>query len=268
MALGFAAPAIAFVVTYEGGPGYPSPPAWQRFVSGTPERRVENGWLIETVQEGERDHYFYDLGGIGSLVGRFFVEWRAITDNPDWLIDEFQIPAVVAAGGHGPLYHVVMTESAAVLSFLYRPRVIVPIAPGVHTYRIEVYADEYVWYIDGVVVDGGVPEGPYPDPNAFIIWGVDALQDGAPTATTAFDYLRFGEIAQDASGDYDSDADVDWRDYRFVHECLTKDGELLGGPVESGPGAGPGCAFTDFDSDGDVDLLDIAEFQIHFTGSQ
>jgi hypothetical protein len=258
------APALAFVFTYEANV-YPIPPAWERIVTGTPERRLEDGWLIQTVVEGEQDDYSYDLGGISSLVGRFFVEWRAVTDYPEWLIDDWQTPTALAAGGMGGvLYHVVMTESAAVLlRDIYIPRVIVPISAGEpHTYRVEVYSDEYVWYIDGVVVDSGVPEGPYPDPNAFVAWGTRGFE--GMTNTTAWDYVRFGEIAEDASGDYDSKFGINLGDYRFVHECLTNDGPgLFGGPDRN---AGPGCRFTDFDDDGDVDLRDFADFQIVFTG--
>jgi hypothetical protein len=146
---------------------------------------------------------------------------------------------------------------------IYIPRVIVPISVGEpHTYRVEVYSDEYVWYIDGVVVDSGVPEAPYPDPNASVTFGAELLSDGypPPPTTTAWDYVRFGEIPEDASGDYNSDGVPD---YRFVHECLTN--ERLG--INGGPdqNAGPGCRFTDFDFDGDVDLRDFAEFQVIYT---
>jgi hypothetical protein len=263
-ALSLTAPALAFVYSYEGL-GFPNPLAWQRTVYGTPERRLENGWLILTVKEGDKDTYRYDLGGIGSLVGRFFVEWRAMTDYPEWLIYEWQTPAAAAAGGQGGvLYHVVMTESAAVLlRDIFIPRVIVPISVGEpHTYRIEVYADQYVWYIDGVVAGSGVPEGPYPDPNAFVAWGVQSYQ--GMTNTTTFDYIRFGEIPEPASGDYDSDWEVARDDYRFARECMSKEGpDLFGGPGEN---TGPGCAFTDFDFDLDVDLVDFAEFASRYTG--
>jgi hypothetical protein len=166
----------------------------------------------------------------------------------------------------GSIYHVVMTESAAVLlRDIFIPRVIVPISVGEpHTYRIEVYADEYLWYIDGVIVDSGVPEAPYPDPNAQIVWGAEVTHDSAPTATTAFDYVRFGEIPEPASGDYGNNGEVGLGDYRFVYDCLSKEGpDLLGGPGEN---TGPGCAFTDFDFDLDVDLFDFAEFASHYTG--
>jgi hypothetical protein len=51
-------------------------------------------------------------------------------------------------------------------------------------------------------------------------------------------------------------------DYYFAHECLTnRRPGINGGPHLD---AGPGCRFTDFDFDGDVDLRDLAAFQNHF----
>lgn len=202
-----------------------------------------------------------------SLVGRFFVEWRVITDNPEWLIDEWQVPTVVSAAGKaGVLHHTVMTESAAVLlRDVVIPRVIASISIELpHVYRVEVFADEYIWYIDGVVIDSGTPEGAYPDPNAFVIWGASLTYDGAPPATTAWDFVRLGRIPDNASGDYNSDTAVTLFDHYFVADCMTKDGPgIFGGPSND---AGPGCRFADFDADSDVDLLDFAEFQNLFNG--
>jgi hypothetical protein len=158
-ALSLTAPALAFVFSYEAVV-YPNPPAWQRTVDGTPERRLENGWLILTVEEGDQDSYYYDIGFSG-LVGRFFAEWRAVTNSPAWLIEKWQAPAVLSCGGQGAtFYHVVMTESAAVLlRDVFIPRVIVPISAGQpHTYRVEVFANQYLWYIDGVVVTAASPK--------------------------------------------------------------------------------------------------------------
>jgi len=66
-----------------------------------------------------------------------------------------------------------------------------------------------------------------------------------------------GPIAEDGSGDFDSDQDVDLDDYQYFQECFDN----------SGPGidAGPGCRFADFDDDTDVDLQDLAQFQNSFT---
>ncbi len=262
---GLGVPAPAQVITYEGNV-FPEQAGWQRLRSA-PERNLEDGWLIEWLPRPAQDFYRYNIGGMTSLVGRFFVEWRAVTDNPSWLIDEWQVPAVVsAAGREASLYHTVMTESAAVLlRDLVIPRVIVPVSIGIpHVYRVEVFPDEYIWYIDGVATDSGIPEGPYPDPNAFLGWGAEVTYDGAPPATTAWDFVRVGRIPDDASGDYNSDGAGTLFDMYFFDDCLTKDGPgIFGGP---GNDAGPGCRFTDFDADGDVDLFDFAEFQNVFNG--
>lgn len=261
---GLGVPALAQVITYEGVVA-PDPSHWERVATSNVERSLDNGWLTQVIEGEELDEYRCNIGGIGGLVGRFFFEWRAITDNPEWLIYKFQVPTVVVAGGNvGVIYHVVMTESAAVL---YRdiniPWVVVSFSVDEpHTYRVEVFADEYVWYVDGVVVDSGVPEGPYPDPNARITWGIEGNDD--VTATTAWDFVRVGRIPDEASGDYDSDAAVTLIDQYFVADCLTKDGPgIFGGP---GNDAGPGCRFADLDADGDVDLLDFAAFQNDFNG--
>ena len=108
-------------------------------------------------------------------------------------------------------------------------------------------------------MDIGVPQGAYPDATSRLTWG--AFREYVD-ATTRWDFVRFGQIPLDASGDYDSDAAVTLIDQYFVADCLTKDGPvLLGGP---GNDAGPGCRFADFDADSDVDLLDFASFQSAF----
>lgn len=223
MAFAVCGVAPAQVITYEGSI-FPETLGWQRFSGTAPQRNVDGGWLIQTIEHGQ-DYYRYDIGGMTGLVGRFFVEWRAVTDNPEWLIYEWQVPAVVSAAGRAAsLYHTVMTESAAVLlrdNFI--PRVIVPISIGLpHVYRVDVFPDKYLWYIDGVVIDSGVPEGSYPDPDAFVIWGASLTYDGAPAAITAWDYVRLGRIPDDASGDYDSNGAVTLIDQYFVADCLTR----------------------------------------------
>ena len=136
------------------------------------------------------------------------------------------------------------------------PIVWVDIEAGVpHTYRLELYGLElYVWCIDGEVVDSGVPEGPYPTSDSFIVFGAKAA--GRPT-TTRWDYIRYGTIPDDGSGDFDSDGDRDLRDFYFFEECLRNGG--------SGTDAAPSCTWADMDADGDADLLDFAEFQAAFT---
>jgi hypothetical protein len=139
------------------------------------------------------------------------------------------------------------------------------VGPGIaHTYRLElVGVVSYAWYIDGMLVDDGIPEGAYPTDNSHVIsfrgksWYLES--------TTRWDYIRYGVIPEDGSGDYDSDEDVDARDFYFFHECLTNTRPgINGGPDND---AGPGCRFADFDADSDVDLRDVAVFQQIFTSS-
>ncbi|MCH7526818.1 MAG: hypothetical protein IID39_05220, partial [Planctomycetes bacterium] len=137
------------------------------------------------------------------------------------------------------------------------PFVFVDIETGIpHTYRIEHYTDElYIYYIDDEIVDSGVPEGDFPNASARIIWG--SLMWWTPS-TNEWDYVRYGTIPEPGSGDYDSDHDLDIRDFYFFNECLAN-----GGPDTE---AGPGCRWADIDQDNDVDFHDFALFQLAFTG--
>ena len=126
-----------------------------------------------------------------------------------------------------------------------------------HTYRLELNGpDVYMWFIDGELIDSGAPEGPYPTFDSTLIWGArhDIYENNA-----RWDFVRYGTIPDDASGDFDSDDDVDGHDFYFFHECFSN----------RGPGidAGPGCRFADIDADNDVDLKDIAAFQNAFGGA-
>ena len=78
--------------------------------------------------------------------------------------------------------------------------------------------------------------------------------------TTQWDYIRFGVIPVEGSGDFDSDGDLDLTDWYFFEECLTN-----GGPDTE---AGPGCLWADIDQDGDVDFGDLGLVQLAFTGSE
>jgi hypothetical protein len=136
------------------------------------------------------------------------------------------------------------------------PIIFVEVAPNaMHTYRLELSSDQlYVWYIDGEIVDSGVPEGIFPsfNPNVNMrgkAWNLPS--------TTWWDYIRFGRMPDDGSGDFDSDGDLDDADLYFVQECAGMPGD----------DAGPGCRFADFDGDSDVDLVDLAQFQAGFTSS-
>ncbi len=65
-----------------------------------------------------------------------------------------------------------------------------------------------------------------------------------------------GQTVGAASGDTNADGSVDLTDYVDFEACLL-------GPDG---GLGTGCECFDFDSDNDADLLDVATFQVNFTG--
>ncbi len=140
----------------------------------------------------------------------------------------------------------------------------VEIDPAVaHTYRIELDANRYTFYIDSFLIDQGAPEGPFPAlESPRITWLGRSIY---LPCENGWDYIRYGVTPLDGSGDYDSDGAETLIDHYFVTDCLTKDGPgIVGGPGEN---AGPGCRFADFDADGDANLLDVAEFQNLFNGS-
>jgi hypothetical protein len=252
----------------------PETVGWERRPHDNPQgdRLLRDGWFVQTVRlpdgwpgpTGEFDFYRMPLTAFVG-VDRFFVEWRAITDNPTWLLDLFQVPAVVSASGNSSTYHTTMTDGMIrVLGRGFVPFTAIDVEPGVaHFYRVEIDGTKsFTWFVDGQVVESGIPHAAYPDPTAFLIWGVGREY---VDATTAWDYIRFGVIPEEASGDFDSDGAVTLFDFYFFHDCLTKDGPgIYGGPNRD---AGPGCRFADFDGNQSVDLLDFAEFQNMFDSS-
>lgn len=193
---------------------------------------------------------------------RFFVEWRIETDG-----DRSELPWGGAAGfsawsNGGVNYLFSIARDQAELNRDNRlPIVLVDIEPGVpHTHRLELYGDElYVWYIDGQVVDSGIPEGAFPsfNPNVNMRAKAAFLEN-----TTRWDYVRWGSIPADGSGDFDSDGDHDLRDFYFLHECILG----VDRPIMRGGGVDPGCLWADLNQDNVADLLDFAEFQVSFTG--
>ncbi len=127
-----------------------------------------------------------------------------------------------------------------------------------HTYRLEQYAvNEYFLFIDDVLVDEGTPEGPYPSSSPELAFRARSV---FVDSVTEWDYIRWGEIPTPGSGDFDSEGDVDTRDFFYFDECLKN-----GGPEAD---AGPGCTWADMDQDGDVDFRDFAEFQLIFNTTE
>lgn len=230
-----------------------------------PVLQIEEGWFVIRLDfcpgspppGGQQVDYTRSIVEfIGSST--YFVEFRGESTAP-----ASELP--IGGGGFVSAWSVggvnYKNNFASDLVELWRdnhiPTVYVSIAPGLpHTYRLELYGSSlYVWYIDGHIVDSGLPEGPYPIANAHI--NFDAGMRWFPS-TTRFDYIRFGDIPDPGSGDFDSDADRDLRDYGYFHECLSNGG--------IGVDPGPSCRWADINFDFACDMHDFGAFQRAFTG--
>lgn len=261
------------VISYECN-SFPTEDGWEIGQEWcAPAQWVEDGWFLQHVAlcdgvdppGGQQSSFVRSLEDFLG-VDRFFVEWRVVTDGD---ASELPLggPANLVAFSTGPVnYRFSIASSEVELNRDNRlPFGLAYVTPGVpHTHRLGLYGDElYVWYVDGLVVDSGLPEGIFP---SFVPTIGFRTKSAFLEHTAAWDYIRYGVIPIDGSGDFDSDEDVDGRDFYFFHECLSN--RRLG--INGGPGndAGPGCRFADFDSDTDVDLRDMAEFQITFTGGE
>jgi hypothetical protein len=112
----------------------------------------------------------------------------------------------------------------------------------------------FKWFLDGQLIDEGLAEGVFPSDNATITWRGKAWY---LPAENAWDYIRYGVIPVDASGDFDSDGHIDLRDWRYFVECVERTGITPGDP---------GCQWADLDFDTDVDMRDFGGFQRVFGG--
>ncbi len=246
---------------------------WELAVSYCePESWNDQGWYYQQLSleacppgpGGGRESYRRSLQSLNGTT-QFFAEFRLQTDG-----DSSEIPggapAVVAIGNFfGVGYNVTIAKDLVkFLRDVDLPIWFIEIEPNApHTYRIELYPGRYAFYIDAYLIDEGVPEGPFPAHDSLITW---RGRSWYLPCHNAWDYIRYGVIPADGSGDYDSDGAVTFDDFYYFHECLTNDRPGINGGPEND--AGPGCRFADFDSDGDVDLRDIAEFQERFEAPQ
>ena len=228
-----------------------------------PELWLEDGWFFQHVEMCEGDP---PPGGQSAVYRRsledfigvdpFFREWRMETDGQRSELP-WGGPSNFSPWSRGGVnYNFSIARDQMDLNRDNTlPIVVVDFEAGIpHTHRLELYGDElYIWYLDGEIVDSGEPEGVFPSFEPHFNFRAKAAF--LPN-TTRWDYIRYGRIPTDASGDFDSDADLDLFDYYFFQDYL------------SGPGvnAGPGSRFADFDYDTDVDLADFAAFQTACTG--
>ncbi|MCH7702426.1 MAG: hypothetical protein IID37_12140 [Planctomycetes bacterium] len=226
------------------------------------EQWLDGGWLFQHVETGcggpPGGGQFDYTRSLAEFIGEpaFFIEWRIETDGDQSEIDGVA-PAALTAGGFGVvLYHfTIAKDQVRFIRDFEPPTLWIDIDPDVpHTYRLELFGEDlYIWYIDGQVIDSGIPGAAYPSSTPSINWRAKAWY---LESTTQWDYIRYGTIPEPASGDFDSDDDVDLDDYYFFQDCVT----------EPNTDAGPGCTWADFDGDSDVDHHDFAAFQVTFTG--
>lgn len=205
----------------------------------------------------------------GRLIGdlsqetAWFAEWRVITDGPSEELPWTAPAALVVWDGDGiVLYHFSIADDQVrfIRHIPDNPILYFDIESGVpHTFRVEVFGqrlgDTYAVYIDGVPVDAGMADGPLwhpPWPPEVVFRAKSKFEP----STTTWDYIRWGTIPSIASGDFNSDEQVDSVDFYFFHECLS-----------TPAGSWPGCLWADFDFDGDVDCDDAAEFLLAWTAA-
>ena len=261
--------ASAEVVVVEGD-AFPETLGWERVGTADADRwldpatggNLEGDWFCHYCDLGEwapgpmGEMDFYNVS-TAPFTGAdpWFMEWRVTTDAPSWILDSNSIPVVVSAAGNGSaLYHFTITDGHLRVVRAADLVIYMDIQRGVpHTYRVELRGEEsYAWYLDGELIDSGTPYGTYPHPEAVLIWGA---RHNEASSTTCWDYLRYGDMPADASGDFDSSGAIDGEDFYFF-------GEYFSG---EGVDAGPGGRWADFDADADVDCTDWNAFQLAWT---
>jgi len=171
------------------------------------DRHLADGWLVQTPlvlninghNRGQDDFYAYSLASFDGA-DAFFLEWRMDTTGLREEMFDVAPASIVLYGISGVNYHFTIARD----QMLFRrdprlPVVWVDIAPGVsHDYRLELYGAElYELYIDGSLIDAGVPEGAYPTEDSVLKFGARATY---VDSVTRWDYIRFGTIPEPATG--------------------------------------------------------------------
>ncbi len=258
-----AGPALAQVVSYEAISLFPeqTDDGWVRLDTLYPaQRSLDGGFFVQYAQivdpgppeVPERDIYRRELDDMANAKS-FFLHWTMEAQGPREGIEAVAPAAIVAGGQMGIFYHFTMAEDQ--VRFIDSVSVFwVDIDPGVHHYYLEVYPDQYNWYIDDELIVSRPPPGPYPTSDSAVVFGATAA--GPKPITDYWDFVRFGLIPE-TSGDYNSDGQIDSEDFYFFEECFS------GADVD----AGPSCRWADFDGDTDVDFHDFRQFQLGFTES-
>jgi len=199
--------ALGGTVSFEGN-SYPEDEGWVRSDRlYRSDRHLSDGWFVQTPRivetngfdHGQDDFYVHALASFADA-NTFFLEWRM--DTTGLREEMFDVaPAVIVLGGiSGVNYHITIARDQVLFRRDPRlPSVWVDIAPGVpHDYRLELYGAElYELYIDGSLIDAGVPEGAYPTEDSRATFGARSTY---VDSVTRWDYIRFGTIPEPATG--------------------------------------------------------------------
>lgn len=199
---------LAGIVSYDADV-FPDQIGWARGTSLLfADRTILDGWLVQTAERVPYDEFMIEQDDIyrrpiDEFVGMyaFFVEWRMETDGPRTGFGNVSPAAVVAGGNFGISYHfTIANDQIRMIRDNLLPILFVDIEPGVpHTYRLELYgSDLYQFYIDGELIDSGVPEGAYPTLDSRIVFGARAATPEG-ISTVRWDYIRYGSIPEPAS---------------------------------------------------------------------
>jgi hypothetical protein len=197
------------VISYEGTV-FPETEGWRRSTSLLySDRTIENGWLVQRAEviptppylDTQEDDFYYHSLAAFSGASFFFLEWRVEADGPSSAIASVAPASIVAYGSFGIGYHfTIADDQIRLIRDNLLPIVFVDIEPGVpHTYLLELYgSDLYQFFIDGQLIDSGVPEGAYPTPDSEIVFGARAATPEGVT-TVRWDYIRYGVIPEPAT---------------------------------------------------------------------
>jgi len=250
----------ADVVTLEFN-SLPDEAEWDHTTWCTPIQSIEENELHQDLDiagcksetEGDSCSYVRTIHEFNSNPSWFY-EYRVAT-NGDRAMIPFGGPTVLVVFNSTGLDYTVTLARDQMKLFRDAglPVLFFDIEPDTpHTIRLELRDDpspNYRWYLDGIVIDEGPAEGSFPVDNSRIVFHGQAIE--TPVDNT-WHYIRYGDIPVDASGDFDSDGEVDSFEVFYFDECLGESG--------AGVDAGPGCRWADMDGDTDVDCDDYDLF--------
>jgi len=250
-------------VAYEGNVLPDNDPVpWTRYGTFDAQRWVDGGFFYQFLVQGVWSWPYGQVDGYRRTIAKFtgspsfFVTWREMNTCPR--SDMSGNPCQLSASGGPVLFHFTITRDQ--VEFVRDNPISlvldVDIEPDkLHTYYLELHNDlRYVWYIDGGTANSGVYPGSFPRNSAVITWSARFYTD---EQTAKWDYVRYGVIPADHSGDFNNNGVVDETDLYFFVDCL------LGPDYDA---AGPGCKWADMNADGKADGADVQLFVSAMTG--